>query len=181
MLVGLLLVVAVLGGIAWRSRGSGPEKDAQDSPPAAVRSRSVTTTDLSASVSSFDPSGGSGFRRKDKVWKTQTYTSPDFGNLKSGVGLMLDLGEKRDLSSVAVSVASGPLTVELRAGDTPGALSSLDRVGDPTTVSGSAELPAAQGGRHRYWLVWVTRLAPTGGGYQAVIRQVVPRGTQERP
>jgi hypothetical protein len=133
---------------------------------------------IPVSTTSFDPSGGSGFRNAGKEsWKTQTYRTAEFGHLKNGVGLLLDLGEARELSTVTLDVATVPLTVELRQSDQQSAdPSAFTPVGTPSIASATTVLSAAGGGQHRYWLVWVTRLAPSGGGYRALIDKVVVRG-----
>ena len=38
-------------------------------------------------------------------------------------------------------------------------------------ASGTTTLDASKGGKHRYWVVWVTELAPGGGGFAAVVGQ----------
>ena len=122
------------------------------------------------------PSGGSGLRQQGGAWRTQTYTSADFGNLKDGVGLLLDLGAARAVTAVDLDAVGGPITVELRAGDERGAdPTAYARVGAAVQASGQTSLPAKAGGRHRYWLIWVTRLAAQDGGYRAVIRNPVAR------
>lgn len=131
-------------------------------------------------VTSLDPSGGSGLRRSGDQWQTQTYVDAAFGNLKDGVGLVLDLGSERSVTSVSVDVASAPLVLELRAADQqPTSAASFQRVGEPRTAesTGSTTL-AANGESHRYWLVWISRLAPQNGGYAAVISTPTVRGAQ---
>ena len=138
--------------------------------------RAAAPVALDAAISSVDPSGGSGFRRDGSSWRTQTYTSADFGNLKDGVGLLLDLGSARTVSAVTFDVVGGPIAVELRAGDSSGTSpSSYDRVVADPSASGSTTLAVKGGAKHRYWLVWVTKLAAQDGGYRAVIRNPVAR------
>ncbi|MGZ4650832.1 MAG: hypothetical protein ACXV3A_09895 [Kineosporiaceae bacterium] len=168
-LAAALVLVVVAGAVAVRewnnSEGSGSSRSASNIAP------------LPASVSSLDPSGGSGFRPAgDRTWRTQTYQSADFGNLKSGVGLLLDLGARRAVRSVSFTVVGGPLAVELRAGDHRGASESgYARVAADDGASGSTTFTVKDGGTHRYWLIWVTRLADQGGGYRAVIRDPAVR------
>jgi hypothetical protein len=155
---------------------------------AVVRTRSTTTREgggaataasvaLDATITSVDPSGGSGLRQQGRTWRTQTYATADFGNLKPGVGLLLDLGTARTVTAVALDAVGGPITVELRAGDegSPDP-TAFTRVGAAVQASGATSLPAKDGGRHRYWLVWVTRLAAQDSGYRAVIQAPVAKG-----
>ena len=170
---GGLALVAVLAGLRAVQGGSGTRRATE---PAARDQVQQAEEIEPASVSSVDPTGGSGFRRKDTgLWTTQTYTTPQFGNLKSGVGLLLDLGQDRAVSQVSLRSGYGAVEVELRAGDDPGDPTTLQRVGEPAEVSGTAELPAG-GERHRYWLVWVTGLAPHNGGFAAAISDLEIHG-----
>lgn len=134
-----------------------------------------------ASVESFDPVGGSGFRDDgDGAWSTQTYTTADFGRLKAGVGLVLDLGEARKVTSVTLESASTGLAVELRAGDEPpsGDVDAMAAADSATTGEGATELSGADAGAHRYWMVWVTKLAPSDGGFSATVSTPVVAGPE---
>lgn len=133
-------------------------------------------------VSSVDPSGGSGWRRSGAspataVWRTQHYASADFGGLKPGVGLLIDLGTSRRVISVRTTVGVAGTTVELRAADSTSAAGQHSRLLDTArAASGVTTLRAKDGGTHRYWLVWVPRLGRDGGGYSAVLRGLSVRG-----
>jgi hypothetical protein len=152
----------VAAGLPGAAGAAAPENP--DPAPAAPRVEAIR-----AEVSSVDPSGGSGFRRDDGRWRTQSYTSPSFGNLKDGVGLLLDLGTPRAVTAVRVD-ADGPLDLELRAGDRPAKDGeAFARVAAADGADGPTQLDGSKGGEHRYWLVWVTGLAPGDGGYRAVL------------
>ncbi len=169
-LVAVLLVAGVAGVVVARGRSGTATRSASGSRAAVA---------VPAAVTSFDPSGGSGFRQESgSTWRTQTYQTAQFGNLKEGVGLVLDLGSAREVSTVDLDVVGGPIGVELRAGDERAAsaggyqkVASADSASGPTTLT-----PAKDAGKHRYWLVWVTRLASQDGGYRAVIRDPAVRG-----
>jgi eukaryotic-like serine/threonine-protein kinase len=161
-----VLVLAAAAGVVARERS-----DAGRSGPAA----SASPVRVPVTISSLDPSGGSGFRRESgSTWRTQTYQSERFGNLKSGVGLLLDLGSPRAVGTVTFEVVGGPIAVELRAGDGRAASAEgYTKVASNDSASGSTRLAPKDGGKHRYWLVWVTRLAGQDGGYRAVVREPV--------
>ncbi|MGZ8750621.1 MAG: hypothetical protein ACXWYP_07060 [Pseudonocardia sp.] len=117
----------------------------------------------------------SSFTKKGTSWRSQTYSDANFGNLKDGIGLLLDLGAARPLTSVAFTAETGPLTVELRAGDTRANNGkSYQLVGSPVQATGPTTMPASTGGSHRYWMIWVTKLPPSG--FQARIANPVARG-----
>jgi hypothetical protein len=121
-------------------------------------------------------------------WQTQFYKgNPVFGGLKTGSGLMLDMGHAVRLSSV--KVLFGPTAgadVSIGVGNDGSASQQSDA--NFTTVSSAGNLP---GGSHtfrsdstatgRYVLIWFTRLPPESGGpandYEAEIFNVVVRGS----
>jgi hypothetical protein len=122
------------------------------------------------------------------AWQTQFYKgNPVFGGLKTGSGLILDIGHAVKLSSV--KVLFGPTagaSVSIGIGNDGSA--SQQSNANFTTVSSAANLP---GGSHtfrsdstasgRYVLIWFTRLPPEAGGpandYEAAIFNVVVRGS----
>jgi hypothetical protein len=156
------VLVVVAGVVTLRDRGGNAASGSARSSSASLK--------LPATITSVDPSGGSGFRQDGTTWRTQTYTSADFGNLKDGVGLLLDLGTSKTVGKVTLDVPGGPIAVELRAGDSAtGSASAYQRLAADPSASGSTTLTVDGGSEHRYWLIWVTRLAPEDGGYRAVI------------
>ncbi len=53
----------------------------------------------------------------DTYWRTERYRSANFGNLKSGVGLIIDLGGSARLDEVTLGTESEGWSVELYVGD----------------------------------------------------------------
>jgi hypothetical protein len=122
------------------------------------------------------------------AWQTQFYKdNPVFGGLKTGSGLILDMGHAVRLSSV--KVLFGPTAganVSIGVGNDGSASQQSDA--SFTTVASAANLP---GGPHtfrsdstatgRYVLIWFTRLPPEAGGpashYEAEIFNVIVRGS----
>ncbi|WP_158630396.1 protein kinase family protein [Glycomyces terrestris] len=115
-------------------------------------------------------------------WSTNTYyNDPGFGNLKPGMGILIDLGEAQEVASVRVQMTSAGATVGLLAGDEdPGDSSE----GDQAIVDGFTELAApvadadtnielqAGGQSARYIVVWVTELPASSGGYKLTISDI---------
>ncbi|MFN0280764.1 MAG: hypothetical protein ACKVZ6_02195, partial [Kineosporiaceae bacterium] len=165
--------VAVLAGLAALAVVAGAVAGTvvagrNDDRPASSRSTRASDVRIDASVSSVDPSGGSGFERTGDGWRTQTYRTATFGNLKPGVGLLLDLGTAREVSTVTFDAGSSGATVGLRASDAPMTSGAdLDPVGRDARATGRTALDGSAAGAHRYWLVWVAELGPRGGGYGA--------------
>jgi hypothetical protein len=169
--IAVLVVAVVAGAVVLLGRQPSPSGGSR-----AGASAGAAAAAIPASISSLDPSGGSGFRRDGaQTWRTQTYTSADFGSLKSGVGLLLDVGAPRAVGAVTFDVVGGAVAVELRAGDdragSAGAYSVIARA----AASGPTTLPVTSGAKYRYWLIWVTRLAARDGGYRAIIKNPVAR------
>lgn len=110
-------------------------------------------------------------------WTTQWYATPDFGNLKQGTGVLLDMGRTVTITSVRLSLGSQPgAELQLRLGSAPesGAL----RVVKTATATGQhLSLPLTAPTKARYVLVWFTRLPPNGAGtYQVFLHQVTVQG-----
>ncbi|MFE0251539.1 serine/threonine protein kinase [Streptomyces sp. NPDC059010] len=122
-------------------------------------------------VRDFDPLGSDGSenpRDIDKIydtapdtyWQTSFYTSSDFGRLKSGVGVILDLGKVQQVGKVTITFV-GDTSVELRAasGDTGSEPTTLESYAKVAEGSGSSvTLKPGQTTKTRYLLVWLTDL-----------------------
>ncbi|MCC3764118.1 protein kinase family protein [Glycomyces sp. TRM65418] len=115
-------------------------------------------------------------------WTTNTYyNDPGFGNLKPGMGILIDLGEAREVASVRVQMTSAGATVGLLAGDEdPGDSSEGDQaIVDNFTVLAepvedadtNIELQAG-GEATRFIVVWVTELPPVSDGYKLTISDI---------
>ena len=113
-------------------------------------------------------------------WQTRWYTTPAFGNLKSGMGVLIDLGRPTAVVNVKVDFDSPGATVSARIGNSdPGDNSSGDREIDNTytTVTGPIKAGASQvlpmDKTTRYVLVWLTRLPPVENNhYQVTIDNI---------
>ena len=110
-------------------------------------------------------------------WTTQWYATPNFGNLKPGTGVLLDMGRTVTITSVRLSLGSSPgAQVQLRLGTSPdsGAL----RVATTATATGQQlSLPLTAPVKARYVLVWFTKLPPNGAGtYQVFLHSVTVQG-----
>lgn len=92
-------------------------------------------------------------------WRTVSYRGEDFGGLKSGVGLLLDLGGVQQVASVSLDIGIGPTDVELRVseqrGDTADAYTTAATV---ESAAGTVDLIPQRPAEARYLLVWLTRL-----------------------
>ena len=110
-------------------------------------------------------------------WVTQWYATANFGALKQGTGLLLDMGHTVTIATVRLTLGSYPGTnLELRLGTSPefGALPVVASANNAGTVlSLSLKAPV----RARYVLLWFTKLPPNGAGtYQEFVHGVTVQG-----
>ena len=110
-------------------------------------------------------------------WLTQWYATANFGALKQGTGLLLDMGRTVTIAAVGLTLGSYPgANLELRLGASPvlGALPVAASVSNAGTV---LSLPLKARVRARYVLLWFTKLPPDGAGtYQVLVHGVTVRG-----
>ncbi|MFD6173373.1 protein kinase family protein [Streptomyces coeruleorubidus] len=93
-------------------------------------------------------------------WQTDFYLSADFGRLKPGVGIILDLGKTQQVGKVTVTFV-GETSVELRsasadAGSEPTSFDAYAKVAEGTGTT--VELKPGKSLKSRYLLVWLTDL-----------------------
>jgi hypothetical protein len=109
-------------------------------------------------------------------WLTAWYTTPEFGALKTGTGLLLDMGRAVTITTVRLTLGFPGADFQLRAGMAPD-LSALPVVATATNAGDVASLPLPVPAEARYVLLWFTRLPPDGAGtYQVAVHQVTVRG-----
>ncbi|HEX8001552.1 MAG TPA: protein kinase family protein [Mycobacteriales bacterium] len=144
--------------------------------PQPAGSAAPGTVVAPVSVKAFDPQGD-GEESNNEVglahngdatdaWHTTTYyNSPAFGNLKSGVGLLVDFGQPVSVDRLVLAFADPGESVELRAADALGPdATAFPVVATANDVKVPVELKPRAGTTARYWLIWVTKLVPTGDG-----------------
>jgi hypothetical protein len=103
-------------------------------------------------------------------WETDSYNRSTFGNLKDGMGILINLGEPREVTSVKAEFSAPGFSAELRWGtrDYPSTSSgdrqlvdSYQRIGNPfekadgSTITFSDFVP---GQKYQYLLLWITSL-----------------------
>jgi hypothetical protein len=153
VLVGALLLAAAIGGIVLATRDDGN-----------LGAATAGNIELQG-VASFDPpeGGGDGEEHSERVedatdgdpatyWTTERYNSFS----KPGVGLVLDAGEARELSQIAITTDTPGFTAEIRAGSSP--QGPFDTVVGPSRSVGDSATWDLDGAESRYYAVWITRL-----------------------
>jgi len=138
----------------------------------------VTVWRTPPQVSGFDPEGdgeenedAAGFavdHDPSTTWTTDLYQhNSHFGGLKSGVGLLIDLGRPAEVRRADVLLSAAGADVELRAGDTlPHKASDLALVASTDQAPAHQVWSLATPTTARYWLLWFTNLPRASGGYR---------------
>ncbi|MYS33945.1 hypothetical protein K388_03286 [Streptomyces sp. KhCrAH-43] len=179
------LLIAALGLGSWqlaetlidRDNNSGGDPGTTQSnpenndPPPVEKSKPVPIV----SAQDYDPLGDGSEKPQSignaydddpsSYWSTVGYYSADFGKLKEGVGIVLDLGKVQQVGTVDVSFLGGTTSVELRTagGSTmPSGLTGFEKAaqGSGTQVA----LKPAKPVQARFLLVWLTKLPPSSEG-----------------
>jgi hypothetical protein len=197
VVVGLpLLALALVIGLAWWIGSAllsvAPEVDETGSlPSASSPAESSAPEEPTAgaaipvtAVSVFDPEGD-GEPENDQdaplvvdgdpatTWSTLNYRgSPAFGNLKPGVGLVLDLGSEQDVAAVTVVSTTPGATVEIRTGDAPDGTLDAFAPAAGGTLDAETEFTFEETATTRYVLVWVTGLVDGADGFNASLAEV---------
>lgn len=178
---GWLLGLAV-GGVPGQNRFS--ELRASPTPnPGSTEAGPVAINP--AGVTDFDPQGdGSENPTQAQLaadgdpltgWSTALYKKrADFGGLKDGVGLIVDLGKPVTVREVAVAFLKPGADLEIRVAQARSEQVSDYRVVGQARRVGDVATLALDGGptTARYWLLWITRLPRDGSGYRTTIGEV---------
>ncbi len=117
--------------------------------------------------------GGNPARR----WYSQWYATPEFGALKTGTGLLLDMGRTVTVSSVRLALVSrSGADIQLRAGSRP-VPTWLPQVASASNAGGTMQLQPGAPVHVRYVLIWFTKLPPDNAGtYQAGVYRITVQG-----
>lgn len=198
-LLALVALIAIVSLVAlWTAdpdqastTPSGP-----GSPSATAESQSQTPSQTApgaptiVGVRDFDPEedNGNGEENADRTanvidgdpettWVTMRYLRrPDMGGQKPGVGLILDLGEPRTVTSATVTLVGGETAVELRvpSGSEPSMRTEADWtiVGANPTASGTATIALETPTETQYLMVYLTSLPPVEGGFRGEIAEI---------
>jgi eukaryotic-like serine/threonine-protein kinase len=184
-IVGVLLVLAATGialGIAaltGEDENPGGGGGGGGSEVAAIEVQATTD---------FDPAGD-GSEHSEEVglaidgnpgtsWHTETYTASanvqDAAD-KPGVGLILDAGSPVSATGVEIQTENPGWTATVY-GAPDGPPDDLagwgDPISDPVEVAETQRIALDSTGENRYYLVWITNLTETDGGFAASIGEV---------
>jgi hypothetical protein len=177
------LLIAALGLGSWQladtlmDNKSEPLETVEQSQPKDDKPKAPQPIAIKGATD-FDPFGKDGREKPADIskvfddesgtyWQTDYYQGyAEFGNLKPGVGVILDLGKKQPVGKVTVTFI-GETSVELRAASAtadarPTSLDAYKKVakgsGTKVTLTPDKDLES------RYLLVWLTKLPPENAG-----------------
>ncbi|MEU4243061.1 protein kinase family protein [Actinoplanes sp. NPDC026619] len=124
----------------------------------------------------------------DTAWETHRFNTAKFGNLKTGMGVLINLGTPRNLADVRVETSSPGVGMEIRTGASDPGDSSAgdDKVSTTFKKLGEADAESKTDGTNRifnvfdastkyqYVLVWITELprADDGDRYQVSVNEI---------
>ncbi|MCW2782765.1 MAG: serine/threonine protein kinase [Marmoricola sp.] len=114
-------------------------------------------------------------------WPTSTYRgNPKLGGLKTGVGLIIDLGSSQQVGSLEVDLLGSPTGLQIFAtspGVTslPTGLDGLTSIGQNGSAGTTALFRFAKKPTTRFLVVWLTSLPKVSGGYRGEIAEVKVR------
>jgi hypothetical protein len=128
----------------------------------------------------------------DTAWETQRFRQSNFGNLKAGMGVLINLGTPRTVADVRVETSAPGVTMDVRTGTTdPGNNSAGDdqivktykKVADSEGPKTEGPLKIFDGFdqdiKYQYILVFLTDLPPADdgrGGYKVAVTQIAVYG-----
>lgn len=160
---------------------SGPTSPSPSSPSSTRSTQPAGTAITPVSATGFDPQGNGNEHNElaslvidgnnSTMWVTHIYQSAQFGGIKKGAGLILDLGKKQQVGSVAINVVGSPTTLQVFVTDTKSITGAtpfgiLNNGSGDQTVRGTAT-------NGRYVIVWITSLSQyRTNGYRDQIAQV---------
>ena len=162
-----------------------------DTDPTRRATNAATPQEITGLIASdLDPQGGTRQENPElakyavdddanSVWSTETYTK-QLGptGIKTGVGLTVDLGAVRTVSSVTLSLVGEPTKVTLYvAPREPQFVADLTPVANGTITASASTLTPSNGAKGRYLVVWLTGLPEVPGGFRGEIADVVVRGS----
>jgi cytoskeletal protein RodZ len=171
-------------------QGSTAQASTTPASPATSPSASPSAVQVlaPASVAAFGPAGPADGDNPQiaalavggnpaRPWYSQWYATPDFAALKTGTGLLVDMGRTVTVSSVRLALVSrSGADIQLRAGSRP-VPAYLPRVASASNAGGAMQLQPSAPVHVRYVLIWFTRLPPDNAGtYQASVYTITVQG-----
>ena len=172
LVVVTLVVVAALIVVALLISGTGVGRTLFADPTTTTTSAPAATIAL-AGARSFDPEGSGDPTESEATaslaidgsdatgWSTEIYATRSFGNLKSGVGLILDLASVQQLDRLTILSPTTGWAVEVLASTTSPSPTSRSGWGLPVASASNIQSKVSfdlHGTGAREILIWITDL-----------------------
>ncbi|WP_109472724.1 murein biosynthesis integral membrane protein MurJ [Ornithinimicrobium cavernae] len=109
----------------------------------------------------------------DTAWNTFTYLTPNWGGLKEGVGLALDMGETTTVSEVTVEFPEGDYGATVFVSDEP--TNSGTEIGTSDDASGTWTVSPDEPAEGRYVVIYFDRAWAGPGGEIVRVSEVTAR------
>ncbi|MFG1927535.1 protein kinase family protein [Cryptosporangium sp. NPDC048952] len=197
LVVGVLVVLGVIIGVAalgLPNFGGGGDASPSGKPSASASAQQGGGGPVKVVRATFIDGPGGDFAEDKNVdnavdgspgtaWKTDQYKSPKLGQFKPGLGLILDLGGEKSVSSVTIAFDHPGATFELRAG-TEQPSSQPSDIGPYKVISPSQTASAAsttikldKAVSTPFLVVWITDTGTNSDGkYQVAISEITVKG-----
>ncbi|MGF1651949.1 MAG: hypothetical protein ACFCUP_01350 [Actinomycetales bacterium] len=189
------LVVAVSVGAVWGLSSVGPDQQAEppatqaapdpapSAPPSAVTEPTPPAGPPATpvGVQPLDPEGDDEENDADApraidgdpatAWRTAAYQTQNFGNLKSGVGLVVNLGEVVPTSGLTVTAPGDGGTFQVLAATQP-VFDGATPLADGTTSTAGPVPLTWDPVETQYLIIWFTALPQNEGQWRGLISEV---------
>jgi predicted Ser/Thr protein kinase len=163
-LLGALAIVAVIVGLLTLRGGNQPVPIG-----APITIAGVGAYDPFGDGTEHDADAGKATDGKIQTyWATEDYNNGLEGVHKAGVGLVLDASGVVQLSRITVLTDTPGFTAEIRGTNVRGTLGQ--KVSDGRVVGRTTRFAIDQPAPMRYFILWITRLAP--GGHFAHVNEL---------
>jgi hypothetical protein len=185
----LLLVAVVIAYNLGRGKtplGAEPEEEESSSSSPSPSAEPLTPIE-GTTARDFDPQGETPEENPDlaplavdgdpaTAWSTVTYFD-QFGppvGLKTGVGLVIDLGESQEVAQIDLTTIGSPMDVTYFLSDSdPAAVAGLEPLESGQVTDDRLRTRLDEPATGQYLVVWITSLPPVGGDFRAEIAEVV--------
>jgi hypothetical protein len=189
-----VVVVVVVGTVLALNLGRGSGGGSGAAQPPASPSASETPSGVRVPISrvtDFDPLAdppeeNPGLAKlaidgkPGTAWQTVTYRgNPKLGGLKSGVGLLVDLGKRTTVGQVQLKLDGRPTSLDIlaapKARSAPTSTDGLTTVASAKDAGTDVRVTLRSRVTTRWLVVWLTSLPPAPGGYQGRIAEISAR------
>jgi hypothetical protein len=168
----LVIAIGLLVGALQVGGPLGIETKKSETPSTAGGTLKVV------SVTAFDPLGD-GQENDDEAhlavdgnpqtfWETENYNQLDFGGLKPGLGLVLDLGKPSLVTGFKLTTPFPGFTFQVLVGNKP---TSLEGGPGPMFTARKSMQEAIRPASGRYAMLWMTDVVPTDTGNRDTVAE----------